>query len=98
MTVTQETREVLAHPVTKLSALVSVFGAWGFGFIDPLWTFLGATAGLWFPAIAVSAGEILPRLGYAKLAGPLLLGAAILFVTIQVEDLIERARTWYNNR
>ncbi|WP_276258123.1 hypothetical protein [Haloglomus litoreum] len=98
MTLTTQAREAFAHPLTQLSALVSLLGAWGFGWFEPAWTFISATSSYWFPAIAVSAGEILPRLGYGEIAGPLLLGAAIAFVTVQLDRLKDRAVSWYNNR
>lgn len=98
MTVSQQAREALAHPLAQLSAFVSLLGAWGFGWFEPAWTLISTTSSYWFPAIAVSAGEILPRLGYGGIAGPALLGAAIVFVAVQLDRLKDRAVTWLNER
>jgi hypothetical protein len=98
MTVPQQAKEAVFHPLTQLSAFVSLLGGLGFGWFEPAWTLISATSAYWFPAVAVSAGEILPRLGYGGIAGPALLGAAIVFVAVQLDRLTDRAVTWLNER
>jgi hypothetical protein len=88
-----EIQDLIRHPLTALAAVVSAIGQLGFGWFEPAWTFLSGTAGIWFPAIAVSAGEIFPRIGLEKLAGPALLGAAILFVAVQLDRLTDSLLT-----
>jgi hypothetical protein len=98
MTVPDKAVEALTHPIAQLSAFVSVLGALGLGWIEPLWSLLSSTSAYWFPAIAVTAGEILPRLGFEGISGPLLLGGSIAFVAMQLDRLAERARKWFKNR
>jgi hypothetical protein len=98
MTVTKQAKEAVLHPFTQLGAFLSVLGGLGLGWFDPIWTLISATSGYWFPAIAVSAGEIMPRLGYGEMAGPALLGAAIVFVAVQLERIGKRLKKWRNNR
>jgi hypothetical protein len=96
--VADQLREAIAHPLSRLAAVVSVLGQFGFGWFDPLWTLLSSTANLWFPAIAVSAGEVFPRIGLGDWSGPVLFGAAIVFVAVQLDRLSERAMAFLNDR
>ncbi|WP_276260585.1 hypothetical protein [Haloglomus litoreum] len=98
MTVPQQAKEAVFHPITQLSAFVSLLGGLSFGWFEPVWTLISATSGYWFPAIAVSAGEIFPRVGLGQYGGPALLGAAIIFVAVQLDRLKDRAETWLNDR
>jgi hypothetical protein len=88
-----ELKKLVQHPLTALAAVVSAIGQLGFGWFEPVWAFLSGTAGIWFPAIAVSAGEIFPRIGLGEFAGPALLAAAILFVAVQLDRLTDSLLT-----
>lgn len=89
MTIPDKLRDVILHPLTAgtvvLSALASTLGP-----LAPLWDFLGATAGTWFPIVAVSAGTILPNIGYGKLGTLLLVSAGVLYVAIYTDRFIDR--------
>lgn len=93
-----EVKELLAHPVTALAAVVSVVGQLGFGWFEPVWSLISATSGMWFPAIAVTAGTIFPEVGLKSLGTPVLLAAALLFVAVQLDRLFERIAEWWRNR
>jgi hypothetical protein len=81
--------EFLIHPLTGLavvgSAVLSLVPAFG-----PVWEFVGATSGTWFPLVAVSAGTILPEIGLQSLGSKVLLAAAIVYVAVYADRLAER--------
>ena len=91
-------KELLTHPLTALAFVGSAIGSVGFGLIDPAWGLISATAGVWFPAIAVSAGTILPELGYGSLGTQVLLAAAIVFVAVQLDRLADRVAKYLKER
>lgn len=91
-------RELLTHPLTLLATVGSLLGSIGFGLIDPVWSLVSTTSGMWFPAVAVTAGTILPEVGFGNLGTQVLLGAAIVFVAVQLDRLYDRAIEWYQNR
>jgi hypothetical protein len=93
-----DAKELLVHPVTALAAFVSVIGQFGFGWFEPVWGLISTTSGMWFPAIAVTAGTIFPEVGLSDLGTPVLLGAALLFVAVQLDRLGERVMRWLENR
>jgi len=93
-----EAKELLTSPLTLLAVGVSALGSVGFGLVDPAWGLLSATAGMWFPAIAVSAGTILPELGYGEIGTQVLLAAAIVFVAVQLDRLADRASKYIKER
>lgn len=80
---------VLFHPVVALSAVASLVLS-TVGQLAPLWDFVGATASLWFPAIAVSAGTILPNVGFPDLGTNVLLAAGIVYVAVYVDRFADR--------
>lgn len=85
--------DILMHPLTAIatvgSALLAVVPAGA-----PVWEFIGATAGTWFPLLAVSAGTILPNVGYADLGTTLLVGAGIVYVAVYADRFIERTQEY----
>jgi hypothetical protein len=93
-----DARELLTHPLTLLATVGSLLGSIGFGLIDPAWGLVSATSGMWFPAVAVTAGTILPEIGYGDLGTQVLVAAAIVFVAVQLDRLYDRGVEWYRNR
>jgi hypothetical protein len=91
-------KEALTHPISALAAFIGFVGQLGFGWFEPAWGLISATAGTWFPLIAVSTGTILPEIGFEDIATPLLLGAAIVFVAVQVDRLLAKAYGYLKNR
>lgn len=81
--------DILWHPLVALSAFGSLLLSIVPG-LAPLWDLLGATSGTWFSLVAVSAGTILPEFGYGEEAQLVLLAAAILYVAIYTDRLIDR--------
>jgi len=92
------TKELLAHPLTALAVLLSAVGSAGVGLFEPAWGLLSTTAGMWFPAIAVSAGTLLPELGLGDIGNQILLAAAIVFVAVQLDKLYGRVADYLENR
>lgn len=90
--------EILTHPLTAVVTAIGAIGQLGFAWFDPVWGLLATTSGMWFPAIAVSAGTILPELGLSDLGTQVLFAAAILFVTIQLDKGWDRAKKYLRNR
>ena len=90
-----ELAQIVAHPLTGGavigSAVLSTIGQ-----LAPLWDFLGATSGTWFPLIAVSAGTILPEVGLQQLGSQVLLAAAIVYVAIYADRLYDRIKERYS--
>lgn len=93
-----ELKELLTSPLTALALLLSALGSIGFGLIEPAWGLVSATAGMWFPAIAVSAGTILPEIGYGDVGTQVLVAAAIVFVVVQLDKFADRAIEYLRNR
>jgi len=91
-------KELVTHPLTALAVIGSALGSVGFALVEPGWSLVSTTAGMWFPAIAVTAGTILPEIGYGDIGTQVLVGAAIVFVAVQLDRLFDRAVKWYNNR
>lgn len=91
-------RKLLKSPYTALAVIVSAIGQVGFAWFDPAWGLLQATSGLWFPIIATTASTILPEIGYDQLGTQLLVAGALLFVGVQLDKLVDRARNWRENR
>jgi hypothetical protein len=85
-----ELKEILLHPLAAVAALGSVAFAVLPG-LEPLWSFIGATAGTWFPPIAVTAGTILPEVGLGDLGGKILIAAGIVYVLVYVDRLLDAA-------
>lgn len=88
--------EVLNHPITALAVVLSAVGQFSIGWIEPVWSLVSATSGMWFPAIAVTAGTIMPEIGLEGIGTPLLVGAAILFVGVQLDRLADRVAEHLN--
>jgi hypothetical protein len=93
-----EARELLTSPLTVLAFVVSAIGSVGFGLLDPTWGLISATAGMWFPAVAVTAGTILPEIGYGDVGTQVLVAAAVVFVAVQLDRLADRAADYYKER
>jgi len=91
-------KELLYHPLTAIAAVLSVIGSLGVGLIEPAWSLLSSTSGLWFPAIATTASTIMPELGYEAWGTRVLLTSAIVFVAVQLDKLIDRVQNWRKNR
>ena len=93
-----ELKELLTNPLTALAVIGSAIGSVGFGLFDPAWGLISATSGMWFPAIAVSAGTILPEIGYGDVGTQVLIAAAIVFVAVQLDKLADRAYKYLKDR
>jgi hypothetical protein len=91
-------QDIFVHPFTGVAVVLSTVGQLGFGWFEPIWGLVSATSGYWFPGIAAIAGTALPEFGLGHLGRPLLVGAAILFAAVQLDRLVERARTYIENR
>lgn len=91
-------RETVTHPVTAIAFVVSALGSVGLGAFEPVWGLVSATAGMWFPAIAVTAGTILPEIGLGDAGTTILVTAAIVFVIVQLDKLADRAGEYFDNR
>jgi len=91
-------RTFLWHPLTAVSLLVGTFGQLGFAWFDPLWGLISATSGYWFPAIATTSATILPEIGYDAIGTKLLVGAAVLYVAVQLDRLYEKTRSYLEDR
>lgn len=89
-------KEIIWHPVVAISAFGSLLLSVVPG-LAPLWDLLGATSGTWFSIIAVSAGTILPEFGYGEEASVILLAAAIVYVALYTDRLIERIQQYRSN-
>lgn len=90
--------ETLKHPITALSVVLSVVGQLGFGVFDPTWALVSSTANLWFPALATTGATILPELGLPDLGTKILLGAALVYVGVQLDRLFAKVQDWQENR
>lgn len=95
-----EVKELLTSPLTALAFVVSAVGSVGFGLFDPVWGLISATSGMWFPAIAVTAGTIFPEIGLESLGTQVLVAAAVVFVAVQLDRFYDRAagyirEKWY---
>jgi len=93
-----DARELLTHPLTLLATIGSLLGSIGFGLLDPVWGLVSTTSGMWFPAVSVTAGVILPELGFGDLGTQLLVVGAIVFVAVQLDRLYDRAKEYLRNR
>lgn len=91
-------REILKHPVTALMVVLTALAQAGVGLFEPLWSLISATSGMWFPAIAVTAGTIFPEIGLGGIGTQALLVAAAVFVAVQLDKLLDRAHEWAQNR
>lgn len=82
-------QELLVHPLVALS----VVGSAALSLLPgaaPVWEFVGATAGTWFPLVAVSASTILPELGFKNIGTTVLLAAAVVYVAVYLDRFIGR--------
>jgi hypothetical protein len=93
-----EIRELLTHPLTAGAVVLSAIGQLGFGLVEPAWGLVSATAGTWFPAIAVTAGTIFPQIGLGDLGTQVLVAAAIVFVAVQLDRLLDKASDYLSDR
>ena len=91
-------RDALTHPIAALAVIVSAIGQLGFGALEPAWSLLSTTSTYWFPALATSGATILPEFGYPDLGTQILVGAALLYVGVQLDKLITKVQEWRENR
>ena len=94
----QRLKNIILHPLTAVAFVVSAIGQLSIGWIEPVWALISATSGYWFPAIATTATTLLPELGYGDLGTNLLIAAAIVFVAVQLDRLVDRVQTFLDNR
>lgn len=94
----QRIKSLLTSPIAAGAVVIGTVGQVGFAAFDPIWGLISATSGLWFPAIATTAATIMPEIGLADLGTKILVGAAIVFVAVQLDRLIERGRKYLRNR
>lgn len=93
-----ELKQFVFHPLTAGAVILSTLGQLGVGLFDPIWSLVSATSGYWFPAIATTSATILPELGYGDLGTTVLVAAAVLYVAVLLDNGIDRAQQWFNNR
>lgn len=87
----------LKQIVTSPFAALSVFGSLLLAVVpaaEPLWSFLAATAGTWFPIASVSGGILLPELGYPQIGSTLLFMAATAYVTVYLDKFADKVKEW----
>jgi hypothetical protein len=92
-------KEKLKKAVTSPLTALSVVGSFALAVVpaaEPLWTFLSATAGTWFPIASVSGGVILPEVGYPEIGSTLLLMAAAAYVTVYLDKFVDKVQEWRN--
>lgn len=90
-------KELLTHPITAGSGVIAALGSIGFLPFD-IWGLVNATSGFWFPLFATLGATLLPEFGYAELGTRILVGAAIVFVVVQLNRLIDRSLEYFENR
>mgnify|MGYP000716515142 CR=1 FL=1 len=90
--------EKLKHPLTGLAVALGTLGQFGFGWFEPAWALVSSTATYWFPALATSGATILPELGFPDLGTQLLLGAALVYVGVQLDKLVDKIQDWQEDR
>lgn len=88
-------KDILLHPLSAISVVGSLLLS-TVGVFSPVWEFLGATSGTWFTMLAVTAGTILPNVGYPNLGTQLLLAASIVYVTIYADRFLDRLDQYRN--
>lgn len=93
-----ELKELLTSPLAALALLLSALGSIGFGLVEPAWGLVSATAGMWFPAIAVTSSTLLPEIGYGDVGTQVLVAAALVFVVVQLDKLADRVAEYLRNR
>lgn len=98
MTVRERLKNLLTHPLTGGAFVLSAFGQIGFGLFEPAWGLVSATAGMWFPAVSVSAATILPELGLEREGTLILVAGAVVFVMVKLDQAADRAAEYFNNR
>lgn len=91
-------KDIAAHPLTALMILLTALAQASLGLFEPAWSLVSATAGMWFPAIAVTSSTIFPEIGLGDVGTQILLVAAAVFVAVQLDRLIDRAQEWAQNR
>ncbi|GGN92264.1 hypothetical protein [Haloarcula pellucida] len=91
-------KNVFLHPLTAVAFLVSAVGQLSIGWIEPAWALVSTTSTYWFPAVATTATTLLPEIGYGALGSRILIAAAIVFVGVQLDRLIQRVQTFFDNR
>lgn len=76
-------RELLEHPVTWLTATLSVLAGLT-GMFDVVWSIVSSTSGIWFPVIATMASIVAPAVEWIPtgLAQKVMLAAAILYMVV----------------
>ena len=91
-------KTLLLHPLTTVAVVVSAVGQLSIGWVEPVWALISATSGYWFPAIATSSTTLLPEIGYGSEGTTVLVAAAIVFVGVQLDRLIDRVQQFFDNR
>lgn len=94
----QRLKNLLLHPLTTVAVVLSAVGQLSIGWVEPAWALVSTTSGYWFPAIATTATTLLPEIGYGSEGTTLLVAAAIVFVGVQVDRLVDRVQTFLDNR
>lgn len=92
-------KDTLKKVVTSPAAALSVVGSFALAVIpaaEPIWTFLSATAGTWFPIASVGGGVLLPEFGYPEIGSTLLLMAATAYVTVYLDKFLDKVQEWRN--
>ncbi|AUV80653.1 hypothetical protein C2R22_02440 [Salinigranum rubrum] len=85
-------KEAVTHPLTALGAVL----AYTAGMIDPIFTLVGQTAGIWFPLLGVidSIGGAVPSIP-AALTSKLFVGAALVYAAYLSFQLLGRVTTFF---
>lgn len=87
----QKIKEVILHPISFLLGLFSLLN-YIFGTFEPLFNFLGATWGTWYPILTISASELLPRLDFVPkgTGDKVLIFGSILVVLVLIDKFGEK--------
>jgi hypothetical protein len=90
--------DLIRSPWTLLTALVGFLASIA-GYLDPVFGFLAATSNTWFPVIATWSRFVAPEMPSIPpwVANKALLIAALVYVTVLADKLLEKAyNKWLN--
>jgi hypothetical protein len=87
---------LVSRPVGLAASGLTLVSGW-LGMLDPAIQFVSATAGTWFPAIAVGSQWVLPQIPAVPdgFGTDLIIAAAVVYVAILLSRLGRKAKEKY---